>query len=95
MSSAPRPRHLRPEPSLCPVTPQAELVNRSAQEEKEKEKQPKKETKKEKKKWGHFRLNVRRRLETALLKSLALLGGLSWSVSRLCPLPTINHGAAN
>lgn len=44
---------------------------------------------------GHFRLNVLSRLETALVKSLALLGGLSWSFSRLCPLPAINHGVAN
>lgn len=36
---------------------------------------------------GHFRLNVLRRLETALVKSLALLGGLRWSVSRPCPPP--------
>lgn len=43
---------------------------------------------------GHFRLNVLSRLEPALVKSLALLGGLSWSVSRLCPLPTINQSCS-
>lgn len=43
---------------------------------------------------GHFRLNVLSRLEPALVKSLALLGGLSWSISRLCPLPTINQSCS-
>lgn len=46
------------------------------------------------KKRGHFRLNVLSRLEPALVKSLALLGGLSWSVSRPCPLPTINQSCS-
>lgn len=43
---------------------------------------------------GHFRLNVLSRLEAALVKSLALLGGLSWNVSRPCPLPTINQSCS-
>lgn len=43
---------------------------------------------------GHFGLNVLSRLEPALVKSLALLGGLSWSVSRPCPLPTINQSCS-